>query len=150
MNRLKSIIVALLLSVTIVGCITSSNPDMIGYQRGRRVAVAYMLTDGVQPAELRLACITGYNVLTRVCETHQTLDIDDSIVEDAIIKSLGKPTTPEEIALVKNFYTMAKNRMLSELPVNPFEIDSGKLVPAYLKNFKAGIDDALNDYGYTK
>lgn len=148
MRKFSSICI-LSLILLVAGCMSSSsNPDKIGYQDGRNVAVLYMATEGVQPSEVREASKVGYAILTKVCKEYNVVDVSNDVVEKLIDKYISDNTTPEGRQLVLNFYNMARNRLLTKLSMDVFEEENKSTLLLYLTNFQSGVEDALTDYGY--
>lgn len=138
-------VVMTVITLSLTGCVSFLSPDKPGYEAGRIAAVTYMVTEGVQPTEIRLACVTGYKVLDTVfTSTNLVSTTMDAAATQAIDKQMPG-ATPQVKQLAFNVYKMGKSRVEVALA------DNVKLkAPEYIGNFKQGVDSALKDYGYTK
>ena len=135
--KMLSILLVALLS----GCaLFPSDPDRPGYQEGRTAAFAYVLTEPVQPPEVNKVIMAGYAVLKGIFDEFGETDPIDALVMMEIY-NLYPDTTPEFRDFVFNFYKMARQRLDTEIDLNP-DIPT----PALLKNFLQGVEDSLHDW----
>ena len=139
---MKKIIALLALSL-LAGCALFHSPDRPGYQAGRTTEFFYIASKPALPEKITLAVEGGYDMIRLYGIASAEAGADEEV--RALIEDKYPDATPEFRAMVFNFYSMAKNRLQSEVASN-VNIPQSEVV----ENFLQGIADAKTDYSVKK
>ena len=131
---------AITASLLLSGCalFPQNDPERPGYQEGRTTAFLYTMSKPVLPEKTKEAVEEGYSVL-RIVLADGIIPLDDVVKKN--IDVFYGDESPEFRAMIFNFYTMAIQRLSTEISVS-----AGFPVSDVAKNFMQGISDSLQDW----